>query len=138
MAAQKGLLFLLQMGDGGSPTEAFTSIASARETSFTHNNEVVDITAKDQNGWREILAGAGMKSVSVSISGVFKDAVVENDFRAAASAGDVVNYRVISGNGDYWMGPFIITSYERGGSYNGEETFTATLENAGAITFTAA
>lgn len=138
MAAQKGLLFLLQMGDGGSPTENFTSIASARETSFTHNNEVVDITAKDQNGWREILAGAGMKSVSVSISGVFKDAAIENTFRAAATAGDVDNYRIISGNGDYWSGPFIITSYERGGSYNGEETFSATLENAGAITFTAA
>lgn len=138
MAAQKGLLFLLQIGDGGTPTEAFTSIASARETSFTHNNEVVDITAKDQNGWREILAGAGMKSVSVSISGVFKDTAAEELLRAAAVDGDVVNYRIISGNGDQWQGPFIITSYERGGSYNGEETFSATLENAGAVVYTGA
>jgi TP901-1 family phage major tail protein len=138
MAAQKGLLFLLQIGDGGTPTELFTSLASARETSFTHNNEVVDITAKDQNGWREILEGAGMKSVSVSISGVFKDTAVEESFRAAASAGNVDNYRIISGTGDYWEGPFIITSYERGGSYNGEEIFSATLENAGAVTFEAA
>jgi TP901-1 family phage major tail protein len=137
MAAQKGLLFLLQMGDGGG-TEVFTSIASARDTTFSFNNEVVDITDKSQNGFREILAGAGMKSISVSVSGVFKDTAIEETFRASATAGSVVNYRIISGNGDYWQGPFIITSYERAGSYNGEETFSATLENAGQIGFTAA
>lgn len=134
MAAQSGRLFLLQLGSGSPVT--YASLASCRETSMTINHEVVDVTAKDTNGWRDLLANDRMHSMSISISGVFKDATVENDFSQMGFDGDAGQFKLIAGNGDAWTGQFVIASYERGGAYNGEETFSATLENAGVVTFT--
>ncbi len=41
-------------------------------------------------------------------------------------------------NGDTIEGLFQITNFELSGEYNGEQTFTCTLESSGAWTFSAA
>jgi len=137
MAAQKGSLFLVGIGDGGGP-EAFTNIGSARSTSMSLNNETVDVTAKDSSGWRELLAGAGVTSMSISLSGVFKDSAGEEAVRLAAFNSSIDNWELSSGNGDTFLGAFQITSYERTGEYNGEETFSVSLESAGVVVATLA
>lgn len=134
MAAQSGRLFLLKVGSGSPVT--YAALASCRETSMTINHEVVDVTAKDTNGWRDLLASDRMHSMSVSISGVYKDAAAEVTFADIAFDGDAALYELVSGSGEKWAGSFVVASYERGGAYNGEETFSATLENAGVITYT--
>ena len=138
MAAQKGISMLIKAGDGGSPTEAFTTIAGLRSTSFTHNNESVDVTTKDSGGYRELLAAGGTKSVSVSGSGVFTDAAVEDTIRASAFADSLNNYEFVFPNGDKITAAFQITSYERAGEHNGEETYSLSFESSGTVTFTAA
>ncbi len=135
MPAQKGSLFLLKAGDGGGP-ETFTTVAGLRSTSFTINNATVDVTTKDSAGMRELLAGAGIQSMSVSANGVFTDSAAEATLRANAAANSVNNYQIVSGNGNTWEGGFLITSYGRSGDHNNEESFTISLESSGTITFT--
>ena len=137
-----GRLFLLQIGSG-SP-EVFTSVATARSTSMTINNETVDVTAKDTSGARELLECAGITSFTISLAGVFKDvgaglgspqgdAQYEDVIRARAEANTIDLYRIIAGNGDTWSGQFQVTSFAFAGEYNGEQTYDITLESSGII-----
>lgn len=136
MVAQKGSLLLLKVGDGATPTENFTTVGGLRTTGFTHNNQTVDTTNKDSGAWRQLLDGAGTRSISISGSGVFTNAASEETVRGFAMSNQIKNYRLTFGNGDSLTGTFQIASYQRAGNYNGEETYALTLVSAGAITFT--
>jgi TP901-1 family phage major tail protein len=136
MAKAKGRDFLVKVGNGGSPTETFTTVAGMRSTSMTLNNEIVDVTDKDGDAWRKVLAGAGIQSMSIKLSGVMSDAASAMDMQAKAFANTIHNYELVSGLGDTFAGAFQITSFERGGEYNKEETYSLTLESAGTITYT--
>ena len=46
---------------------------------MTINSETVDVTDKDGNGWRELLEGAGITSMSLKGSGVVSDNAVFTD-----------------------------------------------------------
>ncbi len=83
MTAEKGRAFLLKIGDGGGP-EAFTAVGGMRSTSLRINNELVDVTNKTSNGWRDILAGAGTRNVSLGGSGIFTDSTSEGLLQAKA------------------------------------------------------
>ena len=141
MAAQKGSSFLLKDNSGGSAVV----IGGLRSTSMTINGEMVDITAKDSATFsgssghdigRALGSNMGIRSMSVSASGVFTDSAGENNLRGAAFTGSSVNYDLVFGDGSTVKGAFIITSYERAGEYNGEETFSVTLETNGTMTYT--
>lgn len=143
MAAQKGSALLLKSTPtGGSET----TIAGLRSTSMTINGEMVDITTKDSDALvsggvtkaRELLQGGGVSNMSISASGVFTDSALENDIRVRAQKGQIDTYKLVFGDGDNITGSFQITSYERAGEYNGEETYSLTLESSGQITHTSA
>ena len=72
MVAQNGkdLLIKIDMtGDG-----LFETAAGLRATRISFNAESVDVTSLESSGgWRELLGGAGVKTASISGSGVFKD-----------------------------------------------------------------
>lgn len=139
MAAEKGRAFLAKIGDGGTPTELFTTVAGLRSTSMTINDEAVDITNKDSGGWRELLAGAGVKNVSVSGSGVFKNSQAELDVQAKimATPSVIANWELEFENGAKFAGAFQVTQLQYTGEHNGERTYTWTLESSGTIAFTA-
>lgn len=134
MAAQKGLSFLLKEGAVG----AGTTLAGMRATSFTFNNEIVDVTTKDDSQVRTLLAGAGVQSLTISASGIFTDAAVEETVRGYAFAGTANTFHLIFENADTLAASFIISSYERSGEYNGAEEYSITLEATGTLTYTAA
>ncbi len=136
MAAQKGTLFLLKVGDGGGP-ETFTTVGGFKTASFNINTASVDVTNMGSNGMRELLAGAGIQTMSLSGNGVFTDSAAEETVRANAAANSIDNYQLVAGNGDTWQGAFLINSYQRSGNFDGAEAFTISLESSGAITFTA-
>jgi TP901-1 family phage major tail protein len=138
MTAQKGSLVLLKVGNGATPTETFTTVGGLRTTSFTHNNQTVDATNKDSGAWRELLDGAGTRAIAISGSGIFTDAASEETVRGFAMNNQIKNYQMTFGNGDSLTGAFQITSYQRAGNYNNEETYSLSLASAGPVTFTAA
>jgi predicted secreted protein len=112
MAVQSGkdlLIKIDQTGDG-----QFVTIAGLRATRISFNTESVDVTSlESQGGWRELLAGAGVKSAAISGSGVV-----------------IPSFGVIEG-------PFQITSIEYSGSHNDEASYEMSMASAGALTFTA-
>ena len=141
MAAQKGSSFLLKDNADGTPA----TIGGLRSTSMTVNGEMVDITTKESSAFvsggndlgRELLTGGGITSMSISASGVWMDSTDDENVRDAAFKGEVNAYQLLFGNADTIDGSFKITSYERAGEYNGEETYSITLESSGVVTFTA-
>ena len=88
-------------------------------------------------GWRELLAGAGVRSASISGSGVFRDAATDERARQIFFAGEVPQFQVVIPDFGVVQGPFQITSIEYAGSHNGEASYELTLASAGALTFTA-
>ena len=111
----------------------FTTIGSMRSTSMTINNETVDVTDKDSSGWRELVAGCGIRSMSLSGSGIFSDDVALEDVLEQVMAGTILNFKLISGAGDTFAGAFQGSSFERAGEYNAEETYSFTLESSGVV-----
>ncbi len=132
MVAQKGADMLLKIGPS-TPTPV--TIAGSRSTSMRINNEMVEITNKDSAQRRELLAQAGTRSVQFQISGVYIDGASQDSFQVNIEADTIDAYSMFFGNGDTIDGTFQVTEYERTGEYNGEETFSATLESSGAVTF---
>ena len=140
MAAGKGSSFLLKDNSTGTPA----TIGGLRSTSMTINGEAVDITTKDSNAFissgndkaRDLLQGGGVRSLTISASGVFTDSSTENILRGFAFDGAIQNYDLVFSDGSKIAGAFLITSYERAGEFNGEETYSVTLESSNTITYT--
>ncbi len=94
MAVQSGKDLLLKVdmnGDG-----SFETVAGLRATRVSFNAETVDVTSMESvGGWRELLAGAGVKSASISGSGVFRDANTDERARQIFFDGEVPEWQVI-------------------------------------------
>ena len=134
MAAQKGRALLMKIGDGASP-ETFTTIGGMRSTNITLNDETVDITNKDStNNARELLAQGGIKSGTVSGSGVFTDSASETTFYGKWHASSNANYQFLVPDLITITGAFQLTTLEYAGEYNGEVTYSFTFESAGDLT----
>ena len=136
MAVQSGkdLLIKLDMvGDG-----SFETIAGLRATRISFNAETVDVTSLESTGgWRELLAGAGVKTASISGSGVFRDASTDERARQIFFDGEIPLFQVIIPDFGVIEGAFQLSSIEYAGSYNGEATYEMTMASAGALTVTA-
>lgn len=136
MGAQNGkdLLVKVDMTNSGS----FTTLAGLRATRVSFNAETIDITSlESQGGWRELLSGAGVRSVSISGSGVFRDADTDERARQLFFDGEAPKFQVVIPDFGVVEGPFQVTSIEYGGSHNGEATYELSLASAGSLSFTA-
>lgn len=136
MAVQNGKDLLIKVdliGDG-----QFATIAGLRATRISFNAETVDVTSLESaGGWRELLAGAGVKSASISGAGVFRDASTDERARQIFFDAEMPDFQVIVPSFGIIQGPFQITAIEYSGSHNGEATYDMTLASAGLLTFTA-
>ena len=137
MTIERGSAFLLKIGDGAA-TPAYATVAGLRTTQLSINGEAVNVTHKGSGGWRELLSGAGVRSASISGSGVFRDANTDERARQIFFDGEVPNFQVVIPDFGVVQGPFQITSLEYTGAHDGEVTFEMALESAGAISFAVA
>lgn len=132
MSAQKGSAFLLKVGDGQAPV-AYATVAGLRTTQLSVNGEMVAITSKDSGGWRELLSGAGVRSVSVSAAGIFTGSAAELRVKASALAGVIDDYRLAFEGGETLTGKFLVTRLDYAGDHNGERSYTLNLESSGPV-----
>lgn len=136
MVAQNGKDLLVKVDMTGTGT--FQTIAGLRATRVSFNAESVDVTSlESQGGWRELLAGAGVRSASISGSGVFRDAGTDERARQLFFDGETPDFQVIIPDFGIIEGAFQVTSIEYAGSHNGEATYEMSMASAGALTFTA-
>jgi len=132
MAVEKGSAFLLKIGDGGAPV-TYSTIAGLRTTQLSVNGEAVNVTSKDSGAWRQLLPGAGVRSVSVSGAGIFTGSAAEMRLRDQALAGAIDDYELSFESGERLRGRFLVTRLDYAGDYNGERTYTLSLESSGAV-----
>ena len=132
MTAQKGSAFLLKIGDGATPP-AYATVAGLRTTQMSINGDIVVVTSKDSAGWRELLSGAGTRSVSVSAAGIFLGSAAENAIRGHALAGTIEDYELSFEDGEKLRGRFLVQRLDYAGDFNGERNYTLQLESSGAV-----
>ena len=136
MAAQNGKDLLVKIDMNGAGL--FETVAGLRATRISFNAASVDVTSLESSGgWRELLAGAGVKTASISGSGIFKDQATDERARQIFFDGATPSFQVIIPDFGTIEGPFQITSIEYAGSHDGEATYELSLASAGEITFVA-
>jgi TP901-1 family phage major tail protein len=133
MAVQKGRDMLLKISDGAT----IVTVAGLRARTVSLNAKTVDLTDSGSGGWRELLAGAGVRSLSVSGSGVFRDAGSDALMREAFFAQSQADWQVIVPDFGQFEGPFLIAALEYAGQHDGEASFALTLASAGEVSFAA-
>jgi TP901-1 family phage major tail protein len=144
MAAQKGKDVLIKINTSGS---TYVTLGGLRSSSITFSDEAVDVTSKDDQGKRLLLAGGGVNSVAISGSGVFTDSTAEQALRTAyygqqntsdgssAQAAAFKNFQFVVPDLAVFTGSFMIESLEYAGEYNGEATYSVSFQSAGYVTF---
>ncbi|URQ74174.1 MAG: phage major tail protein, TP901-1 family [Candidatus Ochrobactrum gambitense] len=136
MVAQRGKDILLKTARGDG---SFETCAGLRTKRIAFNAETVDVTDADSAGrWRQLLAGSGVQRVSVSGSGIFKDAGSDALVRDLFFDGEIRDWQIVLPDFGSVSGPFQITALEYGGDHDAEMTFEIALESAGYIAFGAA
>ena len=137
MAVQNGKDLLVKIDLTG--TGNFETVAGLRATRVSFNAESVDVTSLESaGGWRELLAGAGVKSASISGSGIFRDDASDERARQIFFDGETPDFQVVIPDFGVVEGPFQVGSIEYAGTHDGEATYELSLASAGQLTFTAA
>ncbi len=130
MVMEKGSGFLLRIADAGG---AYTTVAGLRTTQLSINGEAVNVTNKGSGGWRELLSGAGVRSVSIAGAGVFTGSTAEAAIQGHALAGTIAPYEVMFESGAKLRGRFLVARLDHAGDFNGERQYTLALESSGAV-----
>ena len=134
MTAQRGRDLLLKIDSTG--TGNYVTVAGLRTNTLTFNATSVDASAQDSAGaWRELLAGAGLKSAQIKGTGIFKDAASDAAIRGYFFNDAIVNWQIVIPNFGTVTGPFQITSLDYAGKFDSEMTFDLSLASAGQLSF---
>ena len=130
MAGRKVNLF-------AADTAAGSPIAGGREHGITINNEAIDVTDKDSNGWRELLSDPSTRSVDISFTGLMDGATYVALALGSTTTALLADYTVeIDGVGTF-TGDFHLSSVELGTPHDDAVELTMTLASSGAIAWTA-
>ena len=133
MAAAKGRAFVLKDGSAA----AGTVIAAMRVTRFAINNQTVDVTTKDSNGFRALLAGAAAASMQISAQGILDANAQSTTLINRCLTGSIDAYGIVFDNSDKIDASCQLTSFEAEGQEGDAQTYSLTLESSGTITVTA-
>ncbi|MCL9999098.1 MAG: phage major tail protein, TP901-1 family [Erythrobacter sp.] len=132
MPAQSGAAFLLKISDGATPA-VYQTIAGLRTTQLSINGDTVVVTHKQSGGWRDLLSGAGTRSVSVSAAGIFLGSIAESTVRGRALDGTLDDYELSFEDGAKLRGRFLVQRLDYAGDFNGERSYTLQLESSGPV-----
>ena len=130
MAADTGRDFLVK--------KAGTAIAGARENGISLDGSPVDITSKDDSGFRTLADFAGAKALDISLSGVWIDKVMRDAAVLESASLLLTDITLDFADGGSMTGNFYLASYEETGAHDDAVTFTASLQSSGTWTYTTA
>lgn len=133
MAVQKGASLVVKIGDGASP-EVFTTVAGLQDTSISINQETVDVTNKDSSRVRTLLAQGGVKSFTITGSGIFTDSASEQSVLTAFDGASFTNFQFLVPDYNTFTGAFQVATLDYTGTHNGAVQYSMTFESAGAVT----
>jgi TP901-1 family phage major tail protein len=136
LVAQKGRLLLIEVEQ--TPGEGdFIPLGGLRTKSLKINNEAVDVTSDDDEGYRKLLEGAGINSIEGNGAGIISDAQGFDIAREAAEDNVHINMRVTIPGSTYsrvYEGLWQITECEMSGEYKDSAQYKMTFASDGEIT----
>lgn len=112
-------------------------LVGVRSKTFTINNEYVDTTNDDDDGWVTRLASPATRSVEVQVSGITENQILIAEVMKANVEGEPLDIELPTATGAQLSGTFLVTSFEGSGEYDGAYEFSATFVSNGAVTYTA-
>lgn len=113
-------------------------IIGSQNDGITVANGEIDITDKDDNGYRTLHNDWGVRSIDVNVEGVLKDDQLITIATSATGSVLLAEYTLdIVGMGAF-VGDFWMNNLQIGATTAEGTTFTATFLSSGAYTFTAA
>ena len=127
-----GTAFLLKIADGATPP-AYETVAGLRLSQMSINGDMVVVAHRPSSDWRELLSGAGTRSVSVSAAGIFLGSSGEAAVRAHALSGTLGDYELSFEDGERLRGRFLVQRLDYSGVLNGERNYTLQLESSGPV-----
>lgn len=131
-----GIDFLLKLGDGASP-EVFTTIGGFTTNALNQSRGLIENTNKSSGQNRQILAGKGTKSRTVTGSGQIENSPeIKDTLQGYFDDGSANNYQVVVPGVGTYEGAFVIAQLNLTGPYDGSGTWDITLESDGNVTFT--
>jgi TP901-1 family phage major tail protein len=121
----------------GTSTSAVL-VAGGREHGLSINNEAIDVTDKDSNGWRTLMADPSLRSVDISFTGLMDGSTYIALALNSSTSALLDDYELrIDGVGTI-AGDFHLSTTELGTPHDDAVELTMSLMSSGAITFTAA
>jgi len=120
-----------------------TTVVGVRTRGYTINNEHVDVTTDDANGWRTLLDDPGVRSIEVTVAGIVGGGAdgeeILGDIMAASVTGKTCQVTLPSSQAvpGTLSGTFQVTNFENNGEHDGAAEFSATFVSSGAVTYTA-
>jgi predicted secreted protein len=126
MAEKGGKDLLLKYGG--------TTLGGLRATEYTITNEEIEVTNHGSNQYKEVLDGAGIRSMTVSGSGIHDgDAATLDAVEDLCIAGTLGTFTVVDPDRTY-SASFKVTEFGRSGEYNGAQEYSISLQSSGTVT----
>ena len=115
-----------------------TAIAGAREDGISLDGSPVDVTSKDDGGFRTLADFAGAKALDLSVSGVWADKILRDAAVLESAALLLSDITLEFADGGSVTGDFYLASYEETGTHDDAVTFSASLQSSGTWSYTTA
>lgn len=125
-----------QMGREVTMTLGGQSILGVQTKGLTVNNETLDTTDENSNGWMEALALPGQKSIELPFSGMVKNLEMLRAIMSGPDQSQIYAITLSYSDGSVVSGDFFLASYTETGEYNALYTFDVSLTSSGQVDFT--
>lgn len=133
-ASPGGTALIMDATDATADIDLFRNLGGLRSKEFAFSSEAVDVTNTDSDEWKSTLDGAGVRSASVSGSGVWTNEEVFQEFfteflnntNTCIMLIDVKSKRLYSGC-------FKISELSVSGDYDAEGQYSMSAESSGPV-----
>lgn len=123
---------VLRILEGGE-TPAFRMVEGLKLTSWKVRNDTVEVTDAGDQGWRRLLAGAGVRSLDLALSGLYLGSPGEVLLRQSALQGSMFEAELMLGSSLTLRGGFVASEFGCESAGKDETSFTAKLCSAGPL-----
>lgn len=140
ITARSGRSYKLQVADPDTSPSSYVDIGGQQSLSITRNSGAIDITSvTSPEAFREKAPDGGIQDMSCSISGIFDSNTVGAQALQKANRNRVlIDCRLVSGHGDTHYFTATVDTFERSGTHEDVEKFSATVSSHGRIQYVAA
>lgn len=117
---------------------AYQNVGGLRSKSYSFSSGGVDITNQESEEWTNMLDGAGIRSLSVSASGVYTNEAVFQAIKSAALNNALIALMFLdTKTSDITESYFKVTGLDVSGDYDSEGQYSISADSSGPVSFVA-